>query len=494
MRSGVFGRRRKGARCRRAMGPPRAPLWLLWAGLGSFVPGSRCGSSRHSLSYSYLEVSESSQRVPKFLSMVHLDDEPIARYDSPTRKLVPLVPWMEVEEAKTFVVPEMVFRADLEWLSELNPQTGELHTWQVVWGCELREDGNKGGFFCYGYDGRDCISFNKETLTWVEAQPQAQKIKEKLKDPVRFKRNKVFLEKDCLEWLQKCLSYQKEAPKKIEPPVGKVTRKVVNDSLEVLICQAFGFYPKEIQATWMRDREICQNETLRRNVAPNSDGTYYVWISIEIDFKERDRFRCYLEHKGLQEPLVLAWKNQTATGWQITGGTVAIIIFGVVIVIIAVVLIYICWKKCHPNMRTCCDPDSQENRPPSVELQSMSPCNASSENTTSGGQRPQMAPRGDAASRFLNGGEQQMMKMLRIMTIIIINMIVKLILFMITFNFTIISHICQVTQNLSWLIQNLAAHVAGLCMYWYLQLRGGIQNFLLTVLWERLGGRGMERI
>ncbi|XP_013925608.1 PREDICTED: major histocompatibility complex class I-related gene protein-like [Thamnophis sirtalis] len=96
-----------------------------------------------------------------------------------------------------------------------------------------------------------------------------------------------------------------------EPPVGKVTHKVVDDSLEVLICQAFGFYPKEIQTTWIRDGEVCQNETLHRNVAPNSDGTYYVRLSIEIDPKERDRFWCHLEHQGLQEPLVLAWKEET---------------------------------------------------------------------------------------------------------------------------------------------------------------------------------------
>ncbi|XP_032064338.1 putative HLA class I histocompatibility antigen, alpha chain H [Thamnophis elegans] len=96
-----------------------------------------------------------------------------------------------------------------------------------------------------------------------------------------------------------------------EPPVGKVTRKVVDDSVEVLICQAFGFHPKEIQATWTRDGEVCQNETLQRNVAPNSDETYYVQISIEINPKERDHYQCHLDHKGLPEPLVLTFKEKT---------------------------------------------------------------------------------------------------------------------------------------------------------------------------------------
>ncbi|XP_029142880.1 major histocompatibility complex class I-related gene protein-like, partial [Protobothrops mucrosquamatus] len=290
----------------------RAPLLLLGAVLGSLVPGSRCGSSKHSLCYSYLKVSEPSQGLPQFLSMVHLDDQPIARFDNHTRKMKPLVPWMEMEETKIFVAPEWMFRADLETLSNFNHQTRGPHIWQAILGCELWEDGSKGGFLHYGYDGMDFISFDKETLRWVAAQPQAEKVKEKWEDLPRWSlRNKFFLEETCIEWLQRKLYYRNETLQRIEPPVGKVTRKVVDDRLEVLICQAFGFYPKEIQATWTRDGEVCDYETLPRNVAPNSDGTYYVWLSIDIDPKERDRFWCRLEHQGLQGPLVLTLEEES---------------------------------------------------------------------------------------------------------------------------------------------------------------------------------------
>ncbi|XP_026581990.1 HLA class I histocompatibility antigen, alpha chain F-like, partial [Pseudonaja textilis] len=112
-----------------------------------------------------------------------------------------------------------------------------------------------------------------------------------------------------------------------EPPVGKVTHKMVNDSLEILTCQAFGFYPKEIQAIWTRDGEACKDETLLRNVASNSDGTYYIWLSIDIDPKERDRFRCHLEQEGLQEPLDLAFKEEGApTRWALVGVLAAVIL------------------------------------------------------------------------------------------------------------------------------------------------------------------------
>uniref|UniRef100_A0A8C5SN19 Ig-like domain-containing protein n=1 Tax=Laticauda laticaudata TaxID=8630 RepID=A0A8C5SN19_LATLA len=267
-------------------------------------------SSKHSLSYSYLQVSGPSQGLPQFLSMVHLDDQPIARYDNHIRMLEPLVPWMEKVKMKSCLDPDWVFRADLKSPQNAHPQNEGLHTWQAILGCELGEGGSK-GYFHYSYDGMDFISFDNETFRWVTAQPHAQKVKEKWEDhPGWFQENKDFLEETCPVLLKRYLSFGKEALQRTEPPVGKMNSKVVDDSLEVLTCQAFGFYPKEIQTTWTRDGEACVYETLRRNVAPNSDGTYYVWLSIEIDPKEKNHYWCHVMHDDLQEPLLLAWKEE----------------------------------------------------------------------------------------------------------------------------------------------------------------------------------------
>ncbi|KAG8127371.1 hypothetical protein E2320_014295 [Naja naja] len=288
-----------------------ASLLLLGATLGIFVPGGGCDSPSHSLRYYYLHLPEPSQGLPQFLIRSYLDDQPITRFDSLTRKMEPLVPWMEDGENEKFLALEWVFSADLKKLSQVN------HLTEAILGCELREDGSKGGFLHYGCNGVDFISFDKENLKWVAAQPQAQKVKEKWEDDTGWSEtNKIFLEETCIERLQRYLSHRKRALEKTEPPVGKVTRKVVDKRLEILTCQAFGFYPKEIQAIWRRDGEACQYETLPRNVAPNSDGTNYILLSVEIDPKERDRFQCYLEHEGLQEPLDLAWKEETGERWR----------------------------------------------------------------------------------------------------------------------------------------------------------------------------------
>ena len=90
--------------------------------------------------------------------------------------------------------------------------------------------------------------------------------------------------------------------------MGKVTRTFVSGGKEMLVCQAHGFYPKEIEATWRKGGEIMEQDTFRRSVAPNSDGTYHAWLSIEINPKDRELYRCHIDHTGLTEPLVLAWE------------------------------------------------------------------------------------------------------------------------------------------------------------------------------------------
>ncbi|XP_070592584.1 major histocompatibility complex class I-related gene protein-like [Erythrolamprus reginae] len=297
-----------------------ATFWLLGVTLGVIVLRGCRGSSKHALSYSYLQMSETTPGLLQFLIMVHLDDQPIARYGNITRKMEPQVPWMEKVELKSYLDPDWVFRLDLPSVQNLYSQNEGLHTWQVILGCELKEDGSQEGYFHYGYDGMDFISFDKEALTWVAAQSQAYKVKEKWEDdPSWSQENKHFLEETCIVLLKRYLSSGKEALQRREPPVGKVMHKTARDNVEVLICQAFGFYPKEIQATWMRDEEVCKYETLPKNVAPNSDGTYYIWLSIEIDPKERGHFWCRLEHEGLQEPLALAWKKAPDDSLQQTG-------------------------------------------------------------------------------------------------------------------------------------------------------------------------------
>ncbi|KAL7986511.1 hypothetical protein Chor_011677 [Crotalus horridus] len=284
------------------------------------------------MKYFYTSISEPSQGLPHFVAVGYVDGQVFVHYDSNSRRMEPQVSWMEKVgkenpqywDTQTQIVrgSEEAFRQNLEIARTRYNQSEGLHTWQVMYGCELQADGRKGGFMQYGYEGRTFITFDKERLTWVAPQPQAQITQRKWDAlPGSNQRDKVYLEEECIEWLEKHLSYGKETLLRTEPPEVTVSRKMeVEDGMEMHVCHLHGFYPREIDASWTRDGEVWLQDTLRGSVAPNADGTFHTTLSIRIDPKERVRYRCHVEHDSLQEPLDVALEGerlQGGKGWAL---------------------------------------------------------------------------------------------------------------------------------------------------------------------------------
>lgn len=98
-----------------------------------------------------------------------------------------------------------------------------------------------------------------------------------------------------------------------EPPAVRVSGKEAHGIL-TLRCRAHGFYPRPITVSWLKDGEVRDQETEWGSVAPNSDGTYYTWASIEARPGEQDKYRCRVEHASLPEPGLYAWGEPGGLG------------------------------------------------------------------------------------------------------------------------------------------------------------------------------------
>ncbi|XP_025032989.1 class I histocompatibility antigen, F10 alpha chain-like, partial [Python bivittatus] len=260
-------------------------------------------STLHSVKYLYTAMSDPSQGLPQFVVVGYVDDQVFIYYDSNSRKVQPRVSWVEelgkkhpqFWDTSTQKVrgTEEVLRADLETMRTCYNQSEGLHTWQWMCGCELREDGSKGGFSRYGYDGRTFITFDKETLTWVAANPQGEITKKKWDAIPGYNQGwKIYLEEECIEWLEKYLSYGKEM-------LLRTDLEHFPKLLEML---------QEIDDSWRRDGEVWLQDSFRGSVAPNADGTYHYWLSIRINAQERDYYRCHVEHDSLREAVDVALK------------------------------------------------------------------------------------------------------------------------------------------------------------------------------------------
>uniref|UniRef100_A0A803T5G4 Ig-like domain-containing protein n=1 Tax=Anolis carolinensis TaxID=28377 RepID=A0A803T5G4_ANOCA len=277
-------------------------------------------SSSHSLRYFYTAASEDNKWLSSFIIVGYVDDQRICQYDSIVREKRACVPWMSkveeedpsywAEETEVSRNAEVFFKVSLVTANNRYNQSGGFHTLQQMYGCDLRKDESKGGYRQYAYDGKDFISFDKETLTWTAADVEAQITKRRWDaQSTRNQYLKAYLEEECIKWLQKYLEYGNETLLRTEKPEVKVTRKVDYDGMETLICRVGGFYPKDIDIEWTRDGEVWMQDTFHGLVSPNSDGTYYTWRSITVDPKERERYKCHVEHDGLPSPVDVAWED-----------------------------------------------------------------------------------------------------------------------------------------------------------------------------------------
>ncbi|KAL7986540.1 hypothetical protein Chor_011706, partial [Crotalus horridus] len=308
-----------------------APLLLLV--LVAVALPERClGASSHSLKNFYSSIWDPSQGQPHFVALGYVDGQVFVHYDSNSRRKQPRVSWMEKMgkedpqywDTQTQILRnnEEVFRQSLENLRLRYNQSKGLHTLQLMYGCELSKEGTKEGFYQFGYNGRTFLAFDKDTPIWVALDTQAQITQRKWdSSPGKNQGDKSYLEQICIEWLERYLSYKQEMPQWTDPPeVTMSSRTEVEDGMETHVCRLDGFYPREIDASWTRDGEVWLQDTLRGSVAPNADGTFHAWLSIQIDPKEKGRYRCHVEHDGLQEPLDVALKGerlQGGKGWAL---------------------------------------------------------------------------------------------------------------------------------------------------------------------------------
>ncbi|XP_043939239.1 major histocompatibility complex class I-related gene protein-like isoform X2 [Protopterus annectens] len=312
----------------------------------AFMPGLSTGGN-HWLRVLLTTVSGTSE-IPEFVALGYVEDELLARYDSKNQSLEPLKKWVvDVvgedhwnRHLKILQEQQLMCRNILLMLMILNYHTSGIHTLQHKLGCSLNDDTTRisNAFFQLGYDGQDFISFDKETLTWTAATPLAKLVKNEWDSGIAFNiEMHGYLEKGCIEMLQKYIKYTQTHVGRKVPPEAKMTEKTESGSTN-LKCRATGFYPRDIDVYFVKgDNDRIETAT-SSGILPNSDGTYYTEKWTEIDPQDKYNHSCHIEHEGLKSKLIVKL-DQTSNVALIVG-----IIAAVAVILMAVITVVI-WKK-----------------------------------------------------------------------------------------------------------------------------------------------------
>uniref|UniRef100_A0A3Q1FTF7 MHC class I-like antigen recognition-like domain-containing protein n=1 Tax=Acanthochromis polyacanthus TaxID=80966 RepID=A0A3Q1FTF7_9TELE len=175
----------------------------------------------HSLKYFYTGSSEV-PNFPEFVAVGMVDDVQMYYYDSNTMTAVAKQDWMkkviddnpEYLESQTGISQghQQAFKASIEILKPRFNQTGGVHMFQFMYSCESDETNEVNGYFQFGYDGEDFISFDMDKETWTAAKQQAFITQNSWNnDKALIAQTKNYLKQICPEWLKKYVNYGKSS-------------------------------------------------------------------------------------------------------------------------------------------------------------------------------------------------------------------------------------------------------------------------------------------
>ncbi|XDV34355.1 hypothetical protein PO909_004519 [Leuciscus waleckii] len=192
----------------------------------------------------------------------------------------------------------------------------DVHVLQWRHGCEIEiEDGIElkfsKGIDEYSYDGDNFLSFDDKESQWVAPVVAALPTKRKWDNvPILNQYTKGYLEKECVDWLNKFRDYGDEELKNGSPPkVHVFAKKSTSDKTKLkLTCMATGFYPKDVTLTIRKYRtSLPDDETESTGTRPNNDGTFQLRKTVDIKEDEKAEYDCFVSHKTLKEPIIVKW-------------------------------------------------------------------------------------------------------------------------------------------------------------------------------------------
>ncbi|XP_061922690.1 class I histocompatibility antigen, F10 alpha chain-like [Entelurus aequoreus] len=297
----------------------------------------------HTLKYFYTSSSQV-PNFPEFVMVGYVDEVQVVHYDSESRKAEAKQDWMNqiTEEDPNYwqrntencVVQEQVNKVSIEILKKRFNQTGGVHTYQRMYGCEWNDETDEvKGWYQRGYDGEDFMSLDMKTWTWTAAKQQAFLSKLKWdQDIIRLDHLKYYYTEECPSYLKKYVEYGKEVLMRTELPEVFLLQKTPSSPVT---CMATGFYPDLADLFWRKDGEQMFEDVEHGELFPNHDGTFQmsVELKVEVTADVEGKYECVFQLSGVEEDLVTKLERRSILSnashedhWSVAIGATAAVV------------------------------------------------------------------------------------------------------------------------------------------------------------------------
>ncbi|XP_042292218.1 H-2 class I histocompatibility antigen, Q9 alpha chain-like isoform X2 [Thunnus maccoyii] len=345
----------------------------------------------HSLKYFYTGSSQV-PNFPEYMDVGMVDEVQISYCDSNTKRNEPKADWMNKVTAddpqywedmtQTCLDSQLTFKNNIETAKQRFNQTGDVHIYQQMYGCEWDDEtGVVNGFNQYGYDGEDFIVLDLKTETWIAPKQQAVITKHKWDHKKAFKsQTKNYLTQECPDWLKKYVNYGKSSLMRTERPTLSLLQKTPSSPVS---CHATGFYPHRATMFWRKDGEELHEDVEHREILPNHDGSFQMSVDLKLSsVKPEDwrKYECVFQLSGVKDDIItkldkaVIRTNEGKTGIRSDGGSSEFpvgVVIGVVVVLlllVAAIVGYVLWKKNNNGFKPANTSDTSSSSSSSVKV------------------------------------------------------------------------------------------------------------------------------
>uniref|UniRef100_A0A8C1N985 Immunoglobulin C1-set domain-containing protein n=1 Tax=Cyprinus carpio TaxID=7962 RepID=A0A8C1N985_CYPCA len=331
-------------------------------------------AEQHSLYYIYTALSKPVDQpgIYQFTAMGLLDDREIDYYNSKEQKKIPRQHWMKEKMQEDYwekgtqsrKSKEQWFNVNVDILMKrMRHNESDVHVLQWRHGCEIEKEGSElrfsKGIDEYSYDGDNFLSFDDKESQWIAPVDAALPTKRKWdKVPILNQYTKGYLEKECVDWLNKFREYGDEEIRNGSPPeVHVFAKSSTSDKTKLeLTCFATGFYPKDVIMSIRKYRSPLPEDKINSSgVRPNHDGTFQLKKTVDIPKDEKAEYDCFVFHRTLKEPIIIKWDGMCPDcgGILVIGIAIGAVLVGI---FVAAACLYL-WK----TKRLTCRKQSKTN-------------------------------------------------------------------------------------------------------------------------------------
>uniref|UniRef100_A0A3P8SZ28 Ig-like domain-containing protein n=1 Tax=Amphiprion percula TaxID=161767 RepID=A0A3P8SZ28_AMPPE len=260
------------------------------------VGKGKCSHVTHSIKY-ILTGSSGIRNLPEFVGVAMVNEVQVGYCDSNIKRAEFRPDWikkMKVDDPQH----HLSFRDLLENLKQRLNQTGGVHTFQKMYGCEWDDETEEvKSFDQFGYDGEDFVAFNWKAETWTNVN-QWNLDNEKI-------HIKNFLTRVCFVWLKKYLDHGRSFLQRTDLPSVSLLQKTPSSQVT---CHATGFYPDRADLFWRKDGEELHEDVDKGEILPNHDGTFQWSVVLKLSsIKPKDwrRYNCVFQMSGVKDDIII---------------------------------------------------------------------------------------------------------------------------------------------------------------------------------------------